>query len=334
MSTPPETPGDGSPEAGRALTAAHYREFARHCRGESPLYHELSLAVAEDAEVLDLLLEVEPRRRQPTLLLAAVRLLAGVVEGYPAFREAVLGRRDELLEILRTRRTQTNEVGRCAPLVPLLARLPQPLALIEIGASAGLCLLLDRYRFEYGGYAVGEPGAEPLIRCEPRGRVPIPAGLPEIAWRRGIDVEPVDVRDEDSVRWLECCVWPEQRERLERLRQAIAVARRDPPQIVTGDAVDLLPEITAEVPVDATLVVVNSAMMMYLSRERRRRLADVIHDTGATWIASESPALLPEALTALTSPIADDTRTFLVAQDLRPVALAHHHGAWVEWIER
>jgi hypothetical protein len=81
-----------------------------------------------------------------------------------------------------------------------------PLALIEVGASAGLCLLLDRYAYRYGDRSVGEPSSPLLIDCQALGRVPVPAHLPDIAWRRGIDIAPVDVTDDEDVRWLEARV--------------------------------------------------------------------------------------------------------------------------------
>ncbi len=105
-----------------------------------------------------------------------------------------------------TRRTQTNEPARCAVLLPALAQLPQPLALVEVGSSAGLTMLFDRYSYDYGGYrlAGSDPDA-PVLRCEPRGPVPLPPRIPEIAWRAGLDLNPLDVTSDDDVRWLS---WP------------------------------------------------------------------------------------------------------------------------------
>ena len=124
------------------------------------------------------------------------------------------------MDLLRHRRTQTNEVGRCAILLPVLARLQGPLALVEVGASAGLCLLLDRYRYRYGDRSVGDASAPVLLDCEVSGPVPVPKRVPEVAWRRGIDVARIDVTDDDDVRWLEACVWPDQTERIARLLAA------------------------------------------------------------------------------------------------------------------
>ena len=95
---------------------------------------------------------------------------------------------------MMARRTQTNEVARCATLLPTLARLPGPLALIEVGASAGLLLLVDRYSYDYGAHTITSPEVDaPVLRCDARGAVPIPAQLPEVVWRAGLDLNPLDV---------------------------------------------------------------------------------------------------------------------------------------------
>ncbi len=129
-----------------------------------------------------------------------------------------------------TRRTQTNEPARCATLLPALAQLPQPLALIEAGASAGLTLLFDRYSYDYAGHRLAgcDPHA-PALGCEPCGPVPLPPHIPAIIWRAELDLNPLDVTRDDDVRWLSCLVWPGEGDRGQRLAAAIASARRDPP---------------------------------------------------------------------------------------------------------
>ena len=126
--------------------------------------------------------------------------------------------------------------GRCATLLPVLARLPQPLALLEVGASAGLCLLPDRYGYDYGHrqLAPASPDA-PVFPCRANPATPLPVAHPRVVWRLGLDLHPVDVADAAHRAWLETLVWPEQSDRLHRLRGALAVARRDPPRVAQGD---------------------------------------------------------------------------------------------------
>ena len=152
----------------------NYRRFARlEVHGKSPLYEELCEAIADDARMLAFLSEQPPAKRQPNLLLAAVRVFYGTARDYREFRSAVLEHRDEVAAVLRARRTQTNEPGRCSVLLPLLNQLPQPIALLEVGTAAGLCLLFDRYGYDYDGRRVG--GDEVVFECSTHGQVPIPA---------------------------------------------------------------------------------------------------------------------------------------------------------------
>jgi hypothetical protein len=89
-------------------------------------------------------------RRQPNLFLAAVRWLCGVPDGADRLAHIVRQQYGRIREVMLSRTTQTNEPARCSVLLPVLAQLPQPLALLEVGASAGLCLLPDCYGYDYG----------------------------------------------------------------------------------------------------------------------------------------------------------------------------------------
>src|SRR3954454_23154724 len=114
-------------------TAQEYRQFATmEARGASPLYEELALGVAGDPDLLGLLATLPPAKRQPNLLFAAARHVGGTPAGFAQFRRLVLEHREGVVDTMLARRTQPNEPGRCAPLYPLLAALPQPLALLEV----------------------------------------------------------------------------------------------------------------------------------------------------------------------------------------------------------
>ena len=196
--------------------------------------------------------------------------------------------------MILARRTQTNEPARCATLLPALAQLPQPLALIEAGASAGLTLLPDRYSYDYAGHRLGgrDPDA-PTLRCEPRGPVPLPAGIPAISWRAGLDLNPLDVTSDDDVRWLSCLVWPGEGDRQERLAAAVPAARRDPPTVHRGDLLTHLPALVAQAPADATLVIYHTAVLYYVAPDQRAEFASTVRRLGAVWLSSEEPGVLP-----------------------------------------
>jgi hypothetical protein len=210
-------------------TAERFRRFARFEAGRSsPSYGRLARFVAEREPLLALLDELESDKRQPNLLFAAVRFLDGPIDNAGRFGEFVIDRWADLSQLMTERSTQTNEAARTATFLPLLARLQGPLTLIEVGASAGLCPYPDRYSISYNG---GPPlTASPVeIPVTTTGAVPIPARLPTIATRIGIDLNPLDVNDAQDLAWLNACIWPEHHARRDRLATAAAIVAADPP---------------------------------------------------------------------------------------------------------
>lgn len=314
-------------------TADRYRRFAEaEARGGSPCYEEWALGVASDAECLALLDELPVARRQPNLLFAAARYTGVPANPFPAFRQALLANWPDIRTVMLARRTQTNEPGRCAVLLPLLARLPQPLALLEMGASAGLCLYPDRYSYRYGNHQRLDPPEGParaVLDCEITGPVPIPTALPRVVWRAGIDLNPLDVTDPDDVRWLEALIWPEHDHRRARLAAALEVARTEPARIVAGDLNERLTALAAEAPRDATLVVFHSAVLAYLDAGSRAAFVDTVRGLDARWIANEGSGALP--VTAPPSP-QPDRALFLLTLDNEPVAYSAGHGQSLHWL--
>jgi hypothetical protein len=169
--------------------------------------------------------------------------------------------------------------------------------LIEV--LRGLCLLPDRYAYDYGGTIVGDPAAPLRLACQPRGPVPIPTTLPRVVWRRGIDLDPVDLHDPDAVRWLECCIWPDQPERLARLQAAVGIAQTDPPQVFRGDLLELVGPVVAHAPADVTVVVFHAAALVYLPEPGRQRFAELMAELPAVWISAEGPGVVPALAAAL-----------------------------------
>jgi hypothetical protein len=312
-----------------ASTADNYRAFAAEAHGRSPQYEELADAVAEDPLILGFLDTLPAAKRQPNLLFAAARYLLGAPADITALRNLVPVRGDELAAVMRARRTQTNEPARCATLLPALALLPQPVALLEVGASAGLTLLPDRYSYDYNGTRLTgtDPGA-PVLACDARGPVPLPAGVPEVSWRAGLDLNPLDVTNDADVRWLKCLLWPGETGREERLAAAVAAARRDPPPVYRGDLLTDVPRLACQAPPGATLVIFHSAVLAYLSMPQRVRFAATVAALDAVWLSNEAPGILPGS--AASARRAGDF--VLIRDGSTPLARTDSHGTWLDWL--
>ncbi|MGZ9213983.1 MAG: DUF2332 domain-containing protein [Candidatus Binatia bacterium] len=296
-------------------TSAHYfRFFANESRrGGSPLYEQLSLGIAENPALQ--LIAARRMKGQPpaNLILGAVHylLLGGVDDPLKDYYPSIGGTRPvddkafglfaafcrtheaELVDIISTRATNTNEVGRSALLTPafdIIARTAKaPLALVEIGSSAGLNLNFDRYGYRY----TDEHGAPKLERrtdaslvlsCVLEGvGVPLLGELPPtVASRIGLELYPIDVSDEDERRWLKALVWPERTDRLAKLEGALKVAAVHPPRIKGGDAVSNLASALAEIPSDQARCVYHTVMSYQLSGEQFRQINEILLEASKT----------------------------------------------------
>jgi hypothetical protein len=285
-----------------------FRHFAEVTREQSPLYAFLSARVAEHEAILELASFGQKRQPPSNLLFGAVHMLllggaahplaafypsvggeAPCEESWPAFVDFCQQFREEILVQVRTRRVQTNEVGRAGLLMPAMAlafqSFRQSLHLIELGCSAGLNLNLDRFRYEYSnGHVVGD--ASPVvIRTALRGHhtdaIALPTVLPTIADRLGIDIEPVDVNDRDAMLWTEALLWPSDLGRFERFRAAVELARQHPPTLRRGDGLDLLPQAIADVHAEHVPCIVHSHAIYQMDKAWREQFHTMINSLGS-----------------------------------------------------
>ena len=342
------------------------------CRGYSPLYDRICRTVAEDAEVLDLVSQAPPQGHNPLLLLAAVHYLvlggldhplaavyaagddpeplADGVDPGALFVDVCLQERDEILRLLATERVNTNEVGRSAVIGPALTlvaeRLGAPLGHVDVGCSAGLNLLADRYRLDYGPRgATGPVDAAVELHCEVlAGRPPIARALPAVTARVGLDLAPADVHDPHQLRWQLACVWPDTG-RLERTRRALEEARRHPLTSVSGDAVEEVGGVIAGLPPDAVAVVTTTWVVAYFSLEQRAAFYDAVARASAgrsrpvTWISAEGQGVV-DAIPSEAPPVDDlgverSVLGLVTFEDGhgRPELLGytHPHGRSLDW---
>ena len=323
-------------------TAALYGEYARRWfPGHSEPYVRWATGVAESPDLLDLVAGLPEPKRQPNLVFAAARYLGCGDAGFAQLRAFMLAHWPEVSATVLGRRTQTNEPGRCATLLPVLSMIWQqeqrPLALIEVGPSAGLCLLPDLYSYSFDGAPALGTGL-PLLRCRTTGNPPLPAELPEIAWRAGVDLNPLDGTDPDTAAWLRALVWPGQDGRLRQLDEALGTLRelkagaRDAagaPVLVEGDLNERIRELVGAVPEGSVPVVFHSAVLMYLDEAQRKRFAGTVADLGCRWVSNEIFFVDAQGR----SHDSADRNCFVLALDGVPVARSGQHGAELHWLE-
>lgn len=321
---------------------ADFDAWADHA-GDSPLYQFLARRVADDPEIAALASEIANPAPQNLLFASVQFLLSGddplaeffasrtttpspADESWEPFRRFVISHRDAILEIGHTRRTQTNEVGRVAAMLPMLTseadRLGEPVHLVEVGASAGLNLCVDRFRYDIAGTILGQ--SDLTLRVESKGGIEVPRRPPYVQRRVGIDLSPIDIDDPDDVRWLEALVWPEQHERRRRLRAALRIRRTVQVEMIAGDASVSIGPVLDGLPTGGPAIVFHSFAWNQFDADARSRFDAAMERAAARRSLSRvgfeywgDGGEWPQIRIGLTSDSA------------RPVAEAHPHGDWV-----
>lgn len=329
----------------RASLRDYYRHFARvEAADVSSLYYDWALAVAEDDEVIEALLQLPEGKRQANLLFAAMRVQGIELRPWDQIRDETLQQWEAIRDTILTRRAQTNEAGRIAVLNMAFSYIQQqthrPLALIEVGASAGLCLYPDawpiRYKREGHDDVVLTPRgpltARAELSCSLSGDVAAPAELPDIAWRAGIDLNPLDLTSQEDRQWLQALVWPGMEYRLERIKAGAELVQQDPPRLAGGDLNQMLPELLGQVPAGAVPVVFHSAVLVYVSAQQRALFHEQVRGSGAYWVSNEGLAIFSEIQEKL--PAEDPERSgFILALDGEPLARTGPHGQYLEALQ-
>ncbi len=323
---------------------------------DSPMYAELAAGVARDDELLALAAHRQRGQPAPNMLFGAVQylLLQGVEHplavhypilsgpepppgpAFPPFRAFCLEHREAVGGLIATRRTQTQVVRRCTCLLPALGLVHRdagaPLALIDIGASAGLNLNFDRYAYRYrrAGNEVlrwGTDAARVELEADLRGPATMPAPSPQIpvASRDGIDLNPIDLADPDELLWLRALIWPEHVERHAQLVDAAAELQDSPIRLHRGDASRDLPHLLDRVPAEAALVVYSTIALYQVPREGRRRIREALE------ARSRERPVWQVALEGVHPPSLTLTRYRSGSRETELLARASPHGWWIEW---
>ncbi len=252
----------------------------------------------------------------------------------PAVASAMARHRDVIAGYLAVA-PQTNEIGRSAVLLPGFAAIAQttrlPLATFEIGASAGLNQLWHRYRYALGDVMWGDASSEVLIRAEWQGPMPVLPERIDVASHAACDVSPIDLQSDSAALRLTSYVWPDQHERLDRLRAAIALAQRLQVRVDAADALSWSQDALSTQRLGCATVLYHSVMWQYLPEPTRNGLRGLIEATGShatrqaplAWLAFEPPAADAHMLLTL---------TLWPGGERRVLAEAHPHGKWVRWL--
>lgn len=330
---------------GPPVTADYMREWARHAHG-SPLYAQLCEVVARSPDLLRVVSRIQ-NRPPPNVFFAAVQYLlmkgqgpdlarfyASLVEdplspehiGQP-FRDFVLAHEDRIVELGRNRYTQTNESLRCTALLPAIWRTGcTRFHLVDLGASAGLNLLVDRYRYRWNGVEWG-PRSPVVLETELRGAAPVPSDI-EVLSRIGLDLNPIDPDDLEARLWLEALIWPEHTRRRQRLRAALEMASGADVEMVAGSALDTLPGVLSGLPGSDPVVVMHSFTLNQFTRDERRRVTEII----------ETARDARRVVRAFFEHMAREDAWHRIGIDTGSgqtvIGQGHPHGEWVEFYAR
>ena len=277
------------------------------------------------------------------VLTGADRRLAPVYEGKLTDRAAV----DELVAAIAVKwdaklvpwlehPPQTNEAGRSASFMAALLWLSQRLGpmfeMNEIGASAGVNTMIERYRYDLGGVTAGPADSPMRIAPEWRGPPP-PPGEVEIVAIRGCDVMPVDLSDPAEALRLKAYVWPDATERMGRIDAAVRLAAERPPLVERKDAGTFVEE-RLESPLEfgVTHVLYHSIVWQYLPETTRRSITAAMEHAGNRATAQQQLAWVQLETNRETFRHELTVRFWPGGEQPARLAEAHPHGAWVEWL--
>lgn len=244
--------------------------------------------------------------------------------------DAALDRHGEFLRrFVAEQPVQTNEVQRSWVLVPLFLRAlgsADPVDVVELGTSAGLNLIWDRYRYGYAAGPWGPAGAPLTLVGEERRPVPpeLLREAPCIRSRVGIDRAPVDATTGEGARLLRSFVWAGQEERLERLDRAIEALRAEPPELVHGDVADALPGVLERLPAGGVTLVFQTSVFEYLTEEARARVRELLDSAvrELVFVSSGRPRGEPRSW---------GMRIYRPGGGREFAGHADYHGAWLDY---
>jgi hypothetical protein len=317
-----DSPADADSDSTELEALARHFLLAAETFGTSPLYQALCPVVAEERELLALLTRRRPGQQASFLLFGAVHylLLDGAEHPLRAYYASIASDpaepsqagaafidfcreyRAPLEDLIRTRLVQSNVIRRAIALRYALwaigRRCDGPVHLVEVGASAGLLMNADKYRYVIGDRHFGPPDAPVVLDSQWRGsgngsgtaalpaadcaRIPDLDAVPPIASKIGVDLHPIDLSDARERLWLRALMWPEQHAAAALLQAAIEQVREHPLNVIAGDVVDVCPKLAADLPAGEPRVIFHAATRMHVPEHRREAFDAAIDSLGAS----------------------------------------------------
>jgi hypothetical protein len=322
------------------MTADRYRAYAERIAAVSPSYAAWARSVVASPELLALLETVPPQQRQPELVFAVARRLGADPADPDALRGIGREGRRGFTTLLATATVQANDPRRLAPVLPLLAAIPGPIGLVDVGASAGLCSIPDRVTLDYrtpgAMVRMTTAPADPSITivADVTGPVPAPFAPVEVAARVALDPAPIDLAEPGAFDRLVEAVPPEATDRTALMREAARAARAVPPVRIRGRVPGDLDRALDHLPDGCTPVVMTTGTLVYVPGPDRQRLVDRIRERGVRWVAMERTGILHGVAATLrvgADPVDPDAFA-TVSLDGVAVALADAFGTRIRWL--
>jgi len=333
-----------------------FKRFAdKECKGVSSLYFNLSNKIANDDKLIKIASFCKKRQPMPNLFLASIHYLLlnkpseELSKYYPSittdykqdlpfemFKEFCLRNAAEIIALEQSKIVQTNALNRSAYIMPILSNLfdSVKINLIDIGTSAGLTLNLDKYAYYYDNEYVTGEGLVKIRSAIKEGELPNFKQILTINNKIGIDQNPLDLKIKENADWLKALIWADKVERIEKIEQAIKIARQENIQFEKASSIDKFEEIIYSQKVDVPLVIYHTHTLYQFTQEKRNEFWNLIDNIGRKrdliYLATENSQVLKNDY-GVNGVVVELTKYQKGKKLSQIVAETNGHANWIKW---
>lgn len=331
------------------LSKKFVRFAENECRASSILYENLALHISKEPKLLSLCNMVPTQQPIPNMFLGAVHFL--LLKGYNdvllkmykdenrdfellfnIFDKFCLEHKEEIRQIMKEKRVQTNEVRRSAYIYPLLSFVSQkrqvPISLIEIGTSASLHLLADQYRYSYEGIKdeFGEKASDITIHSKiVKGEITHDLSkLPEINQRVGIDLNILDLKNDEDYLWMKALIWPDHYERIDMLEAVKKIAEKEEITFIEDDALKVLMKAVDRVEKEDVLFIFHTHVANQMTQEQKDSLVQIVELIGERRVVYHVHNNIYDDKLRMEEYICGTKKSYFIGS-------TEGHGKWFEW---